>query len=162
MTVDKNAAMLDFLQNCDTIKNNPLFFNFGDVKAGAHQLIVASDDIALSKPYLDGSKEMRYTCSIDCYKSVAHRPVVITTDGLLPDENLGDFSEAQAVLDWVNEMGEDMTFPNFGPDCIVEEMKCTTNKPQLTGVDTSASPVIAIYRVSIRIDYIDNSHRVWN
>lgn len=156
--MDKNQLMVEFLQTCPTIKDNPLFFNFGNVEDNAHQLTINSDDVALQKPYIDGSILKRYTCSIDSFKSVACIPILVGGT----DENIEDFAEVQGLLDWINEQGESFNFPNFGENISIEEMKTLSAKPQLIGVESSLNPPIAIYRIFIQIDYIDNTKRLWN
>lgn len=156
--MDKNQLMVEFLQTCPTIKDNPLFFNFGNVEDNAHQVTINSDDVALQKPYIDGSVKKRYTCSLDSFKSVACIPVVQGQS----DENIEDFADVQELLDWVNEQGENFNFPDFGEDFDIEEMKTLTAKPDLIGVESSLNPPMAIYRIIIQIDYIDNTKRLWN
>lgn len=156
--MDKNQLMVEFLQTCPTIKDNPLFFNFGNVEDNAHQLTINSDDVALQKPYIDGSVLKRYTCSIDSFKSVACIPVLEVNT----DENIEDLAEVQNLLDWINEQGENFNFPNFGESISVEEMKTLSAKPVLLGVESSLNPPMAIYRITIQIDYIDNTKRLWN
>ena len=156
--MDKNQFMVEFLQTCPTIKDNPLFFNFGNVEDNAHQLTIDSDDVALQKPFIDGSVSKRYTCSIDSFKSLACIPIIIGNN----DENIEDYAEVQNLLDWINEQGENFNFPNFGDDIEVEEMKTLTTKPVLLGVETKLNPPMAIYRIIIQINYIDNTKRLWN
>ena len=156
--MDKNQLMVEFLQTCPTIKNNPLFFNFGNVEDNAHQLTINSDDVALQRPYIDGSVLKRYTCSIDSFKSVACIPII--QGGT--DENVEDFAEVQSLLDWINKQGEDFNFPDFGEHIEVEEMKTLSAKPVLLGVESSLNPPMAIYRIVIQLDYIDNTNRLWN
>ena len=157
--MDKNQLMVEFLQTCPTIKENPLFFNFGNVEDNAHQLTISSDDVAVQKPYIDGSVLKRYTCSIDSFKSVACIPIL---PGSNTDENIEDFAEVQSLLDWINEQNDISNFPNFGPSAEIDEMKTLTAKPQLLGVESSLNPPMAIYRITIQIDYIDNTKRLWN
>ena len=156
--MDKNQLMVEFLQTCPTIKNNPLFFNFGNVEDNAHQLTINSDDVALQRPYIDDSVLKRYTCSIDSFKSVACIPII--QGGT--DENVEDFAEVQSLLDWINKQGEDFNFPDFGEHIEVEEMKTLSAKPVLLGVESSLNPPMAIYRIVIQLDYIDNTNRLWN
>lgn len=156
--MDKSQAMIEFLQTCPTILANPLFFNFGDIKDNAYQAMTKADDIYLQKPYIDGSVQKRYTFSVDSFKSVAYNPVV---QGLT-DENLSDFKEVQDVLDWINAQDDTRNYPNFGNDCLIEKMQTLTTKPEILGVDNSANPPLAVYRISIQIDYIDYSKRLWN
>jgi hypothetical protein len=156
--MDKNKSMIEFLQTCPIILENPLFFNFGSVEDNAHLANTRSDDKSLHKPFIDGSVARRYTFSLDSFKSVAHNPVV---QGF-SDENLTDLDEVQKVLDWINEQDELQNYPDFGSDCPIEKMETLTTKPDIVGVDTSSNPPMAVYRISIQIDYIDNSKKLWN
>lgn len=154
--MDKNQAMLDFLQTCPAIRYNPLFFNFGKVENNAHQANMNSDDVSMHRPYIDGTEQKRYTFHLDSFKSVAYNPVI---QGL-PDENLDDFNDVQNLLDWVNEQGELKNYPAF-ENCIIDKMRCLSTKPVLVGVDTTLNPPTAVYRISIQIDYLDISKQVW-
>lgn len=154
--MSKNQAMLDFLQTCPLIRDNPLFFNFGKVENGAHQVNMKSDDVSLHRPYIDGTELKRYTFHLDSFKSVAYNPVI---QGL-PDENMDDLDDVQALLDWVNEQGDLKNYPAF-EDCIIDKMRSLSMKPELVGVDTTLSPPTAVYRISIQIDYLDTSKQVW-
>jgi hypothetical protein len=156
--MDKNKSMIEFLQTCPIILKDPLFFNFGSIEDNAHLANTRSDDKSLHKPFIDGSVARRYTFSLDSFKSVAHNPVV---QGF-SDENLTDLDEVQQVLDWINEQDELQNFPDFGSDCPIEKMETLTTKPDIVGVDTSSNPPMAVYRISIQIDYIDNSKKLWN
>lgn len=154
--MNKTQAMLDFLQTCSTIRDNPLFFNFGKVENGAHQANMQSDDVSVHKPYIDGTELKRYTFHLDSFKSVAYNPVV---QGL-SDENVEDFADVQELLDWINEQGDLKNYPAF-EDCIIDKMRSLQSKPQLVGVNTTMSPPTAVYRISIQIDYLDTSKQLW-
>ena len=156
--VDKNQAILTFLQSCPAIIQSPLFFNFGTVEDGAAQATIHSDDVALSQKFLDGSILKRYTFTLDNFRSVAYNPIVEGHS----DENVDDLATVQQIVDWINEQGIDSTFPDFGENCVIEKMETLADKPELMGVDTTLNPPMAIYRISIQIDYIDNTQRIWN
>ena len=156
--MDKSQAILTFLQTCPTIKENPLFFNFGDIKDNANQTIFQSDDKALDRPYIDGSVLKRFTFNIDSFKAINYIPVA---NGLM-DENLEGFQEVQNILDWINAQDKLRNYPDFDSKCFIDKMKTLTSKPDLVGVDTTQTPAMAIYRISIQIDYIDKSDCVWN
>ena len=157
-TVDKNQAMIDFLQSCPTIQKNPLFFNFGNVENNANQINTQATDVSLHKTFIDGSELKRYTFNIDSCKSLTPNPVI---DGLSA-ENVDELSEVQELIDWINAEGEAQNYPDFGDCCFVDSMKCLTEEPMLLGVDKEQNPPIAIYRVSVQIDYIDTSKVIWN
>jgi hypothetical protein len=148
--------MLDFLQTCPSIRDNPLFFNFGKVENNAHQANMRSDDVSLHRPYIDGTELKRYTFQLDSFKSVAYNPVI---QGLT-DENLEDFNEVQSLIDWVNEQDDAHNYPAF-KDCVIDKMRSISSKPELVGVNTTMSPPMAVYRITIQIDYLDTSKQMW-
>lgn len=152
----KHQAMLKFLQTCPSIRDNPLFFNFGKVENNAHQANMRSDDVSLHRPYIDGTELRRYTFNLDTFKSVAYNPIITG----LPDENMEDFEDVQSLLDWINEQGELKNYPAF-EKCIIDKMQSLSTKPVLVGVDTTLSPPTAVYRISIQIDYLDISKQLW-
>lgn len=161
---NRTPAIIEFLQTCPAIIDNPLFFNFGNMEDNAHQIITKSDDISLQRPYIDGSILKRYTVSIDSFKSVAYNPIIAeeSEQGVTfyIDENSTEFAEVLELLDWINEQNELHNYPDFGTDCIIDEMKVLTNKPEVMGVNTSLNPPMVIYRITLQIDYLDNSKKI--
>lgn len=150
--------MIDFLLQCPSIRDNPLFFNFGNIEDDANQAITSSEDVALRRPFVDGSISKRFTFSIDSFKSVAYNPIIQGYS----DENIEGFNEVQDFIDWINEQGDVGNFPNFGENYLIEKMETVSETPTLLSVETSLDPVMAIYRVTIAVDYIDFSKRIWN
>ena len=155
--IDKNKVMIEFLRNCPVIDKNPLYFNFGNIEDNSYQIVTESNDTSLSQPYIDGSILKRYTFYIDCFKTIAYNKVVKGYQ----DENLYDISEVQAILDWVNEQDANKIYPDFGEDCLIDSMQSTTESPDLLSVEDTTTSPIAVYRISIQIDYIDNTQKLW-
>ena len=149
--------MIEFLRNCPVIDKNPLYFNFGNIEDNSYQVITDSNDTSLSQPYIDGSILKRYTFYIDCFKTIAYNKVIKGYQ----DENLYDISEVQAILDWVNEQDRNKIYPDFGEDCLIDSMQSTTESPDLHSVEDTTTSPIAVYRISIQIDYIDNTEKLW-
>lgn len=157
--IDKNQAIIDFLITCPYIRDNPLFFNFLNAKDDNKQLVVTGNEKSLNVKYIDGSERKRFTFTIIDYKSIAYQAVV--KSGGYVNENVQEIFETQALMDWINEQERLHNYPNFGTDCIIEEMRTLTENPNLNGVDTSVSPALAKYSMSIQIDYIDTNNILW-
>ena len=155
--MDKNQAVTNFLKQYSDINNNPLFFNFGDIENDAYQVNVSYNDASLNKKYVDGSELRRYTIYIDSFKSVSTTPVIVGRSA----ENLDDMQEVQDLLDWIVEQAENQNYPEFD-GCIIDSMATLSTEPELLGVDATLNPPIAIYRITVRIDYIDFSKRLWS
>ena len=153
MSKSKSQIMIEYLETCPYIQDNSLFFNFGNVEDDAHQMVTTSDDIRLQKPYIDGSVLKRYTFYIDSFKAIAYNPVIEE----YPDENVEDFQSATQLIDWIEEQNDIRNYPDFGEDCIIDEMHSQTEKPDLLFVDTSVTPQMAVYRITIQIIYLDIS-----
>lgn len=158
--VDKNQAIIDFIIQCPQIKDNPLFFNFIEAKDNNKQIITIANDKALNRPYMDGSVLKRYTFTIVDYKSVAYQAIVKLPN--YTNENVEEFMDVQAIIDWITEQANNRNFPDFGDTCVIDEMIAITDNPNLNGVDTSTKPALAKYSVSIQIQYLDTSQMLWN
>lgn len=157
--VDKNQAVIDFLVTCPQIANNKLFFNFINGKDNDKQIITLSNDRRTNTTYVDGGVRKRFSFAIIDFRSVTYQAVVKTTG--YPNENVEEMLDVQGILDWVNEQADARNFPNFGDDCLIDDMTTSTDTPNLNGVDTSINPAIAKYSISIFIDYIDTSKKLW-
>lgn len=157
--VDKNQAVIDYLLQCPQIKDSALFFNYGEVKDNNKQIITQGNDKAVNRPYIDGSVLKRYTFTLIDYRSIAN--LAIPKGIGLVSENVEEILDVQSIIDWISEQDETNNYPDFGNECIVEEIKAITDNPNLNGIDTSVSPALARYTVSIQIQYIDTSNKNW-
>lgn len=158
--MDKERAVIDFLLGCDQIRDNPLFFNFLNAKDNNKQFMTVANDKVVNRSFIDGSVLKRFTFTIIDYRTVAYQAVVKQPG--YPNENLEEYLDIQSMLDWVDEQADNHNYPNFGTDCVVEDMRTLTDQPSLNGVDSNTSPALAKYSVSIQIDYLDISKRIWN
>ena len=158
--VDKNQAIIDFLLDCPTIAYNPLFFNFLQAQDENKQIITQSNDKMLNKRYIDGSVMKRFTFSIIDFRSVAYQPLPKVPG--YTSENVEELVDVQGIMDWVNEQAEAENYPDFGEYCFIDSMTTTAENPNLDGVDTSVTPALAKYSMSIQIDYVDKSKMLWN
>jgi hypothetical protein len=158
--MDKNQAIIDYLITCPQIRDNPLYFNFIHGNEDDKQIITTSNEKTIDKPFIDGSVMKRFTFTIIDFKSVAYRAVV--KDGEHPDENVEDILQVQDIIDWITEQNDERNFPDFGSDCLIEEITTTASNPNLNGVDSNASPALAKYSISIQVNYIDYSKVLWH
>lgn len=156
----KEQAIIKFLLQCDKIKNSPLYFNFINAKPDNKQIITLANDKNVNKPYIDGSVLKRYTFTIVDFKSITYNAIINEPEK--SDENVEDFLQVQNIIDWVTEQADDRNFPDFGPNCIIEDMKALTDNPNLNGVDSTSKPALAKYSVSIQIEYLDIGKKIWN
>ena len=157
--MDKNQAVIEYLSSCPAIAKNPLFFNFAKAEDNNKQLVVVATDKKVERPYIDGSVLKRYTFTIIDYRSVIYQAVV--KEAGYPNENVEELLDVQSIIDWIEEQNSEYNFPDFGEDCVIDEIKALTDTPRLNGVDNSASPALAKYSVSIQILYLDTSKRIW-
>lgn len=157
--MDKNKAVVDYLLTCPYIKDNPLFYNFGKAESNNAQVVTLANDTKVNTTYIDGSVKKLYVFTIIVYKPVAYRAVV-DREGAT-DENIDNAFEAQQVIDWVDSQNEARSFPDFGNDCSIQDIKAVTDQPNLNGVDKATTPALAKYSISIKIEYIDYSKVIW-
>lgn len=159
--MDKNEAVLNFLTTYSGIQTSPIFINFINAKDNDVQLLTDGNDVALNRTFVDGSVMKRYTFSLVITKSITNMALAKLETGVL-SENIDDLADIQAFMDWVNEQGDNRNFPDFGTDCIIEEMHTNAENPSINGINTEVSPALALYSMEIRIDYIDYSKVIWS
>lgn len=157
--MDKNEAVIQYLITCPKIENSPLYFNFISAKDNHTQIITSANDKSMNRRYIDGSVLRLYTFSIIEFKAIAYNPIV-KLDGY-SDENVEDMYDAQGLVDWIEEQNNLRNFPNFGENCVVEEIRTTTDNPVLDAIDASAQPALAQYSLTIEIQYLDKSKMIW-
>lgn len=157
--VDKNQAVIDFLIQCPTIAENPLFFNFLDAEDDSKQIVTQANDVLMNKNYIDGSVLKRYTFTIIDFRAVSLQPIP-KVEGY-NSENVEELLDVQGIIDWVNEQADLENYPDFGENCMIDSMKTTSNNPSLNGVDTQVTPALAKYSMSIQIDYVDTTKKIW-
>ena len=157
---DKNQAVIDFLLECPQIANNPLFFNVINAKDNDKQIITQSNDVSINKNFIDGSVMKRFTFTIIDFRSVIYQPLP-KVDGYV-SENVEEMLDVQGIINWVNTQADEQNYPDFGDDCQIDSMKTTSENPNLNGIDTSVSPALAKYSMTIQIDYLDTSKVIWN
>ena len=159
MNIDKNQAVIDYIIQCPTIYNSPLYFNFINAEDDTNQFVTQSNERYASRQYVDGSVLKIYSFTIITYRSTADIAVVKMSG--YPNENVSDMSDIQALIDWIKEQDETHIYPDFGEDCVIEEIHTTTDNPNFDGVDDQVSPPLAVYSVTIEIQYLDKSKVVW-
>ena len=157
--VDKNQAMIDYLNTCPAVQSNPLYFNFINAKNDNKQIITLTNEKAVAKRYVDGSQLKQYSLALIDFKSLAYRPVV--KEAGYDDENVEDMLSVQQIIDWIDTQNEAHNYPNFGTDCVIEEISATTDNPMLDGIDTSTSPALVQYSITIVVTYLDTSKVIW-
>lgn len=158
--VDKNQATIEFLMNCPAISSNPLFFNFLNAKDNNKQLITQANDTTLNQQYIDGSVLKRYTFTLIDFRSVTYEAIPKMEQYV--SENVEEMFDVQGIINWIREQADLKNYPNFGEECLIDDMTTTSENPSLNGVDTSVTPALAKYSMTIQIDYLDTSKVIWN
>lgn len=165
--MDKNEAIITYLLQCPAIQNSPLYFNFINAKDDNKQIVTQANDKIIDKPFIDGSIQKRFTFTIMDYKSIAYTAVVKELNNLsatlvYPNENLEDIIDVQGIIDWISEQEVLRNYPDFGEDCVIDDIKALSDNPNLNSVDTSTNPPLAKYSISIQINYVDYSKVLFN
>lgn len=161
MNVDKNQAIINFLINCPQVRDNPLFFNAisVNVEDNNKELITIATDRVLNQSFIDGSVMRQYSFSIIDFRSISY-DAVPKVEGII-SENVDDMVDVQGIIDWINEQADNLIYPDFGDDCIIDEMVTTTDIPNLNGIDTGVMPAVAKYSITIQIQYLDTRKRIF-
>lgn len=157
--IDKNQAVIDFLLQCPDIANSELYFNFINAQDDNKQIITESNEKFSNRTYIDGSVLKQYTFTLIDFKSITDSALVLIQN--YQNENVVDVSDVQALINWINNQNKLRNFPYFGEDCEIQSIETTSENPNFEGVNTEVTPILAMYSISIRIEYIDNSEKLW-
>lgn len=157
--LDKNQAIIDYLLQCTDITGKSIYFNLINESNDSIQIITTAEDKMMNKPYIDGSIDKRYTFNIIVFKSITDSPLV-TQEGYT-NENVDDLAEVQTLIDWINDQQDLGNYPDFGEDCQIDEISTTTETPRFDGINSEMNPPLAMYSISIVIQYLDKSKMLW-
>lgn len=163
MAIDKNKAVINYLLQCTDIYNSSLYFNLINPKDSTVQMLTTTEDKAMSKPYIDGSVSKRYTFNLIIFKSISDLEIVkpVGTDEY-PNENVDELQDVQKLIDWIAEQKEARNYPDFGNKCIIDDIDTTTDEPRFDGINTEMNPPLAMYSISVVIEYLDISKVIFN
>lgn len=156
---DKNQAVIDYIIQCPSIRNSPLYFNFINVEDDTNQFVTQATERYASRRYVDGSVLKVYSFTIITYKSAADIAVVKSSG--YANENMSDMLDIQALIDWIQEQEELHNYPDFGETCIIDSIATTTDNPRFEGINDEESPPLAVYSVTIEVTYLDISKQLW-
>ena len=158
--MDKTKAMIEYLLTCPSIAQSPLYFNFINADNDDKQLVTVANDRTVNTTYIDGSVQKRFQFTLIDYRSVAYQELAkLHIDS---NENVEEFLDIQGIVDWIEDQNKLKLFPNFGEDCLIDSITTMTDNPSLNGVDTNSKPALAKYSITIQVDYIDVSDKLWN
>lgn len=156
--VDKNQAVIDFLLTCPAVRDSYLYFNFTNAEDNNKQIVTTANEKSLNTAYIDGTVAKRYTFTLIDFKAMTPKPIV---EGRT-DENVDDMLQVQELIDWVSEQNDLGIYPDFGVNNQIDSIRALSENPNLNGIDSSISPALAKYSISIQIDYLDQSKAIWN
>lgn len=157
--MDKNKATIEYLLTCEAIRKSPLYFNLSQGKAGSKLFVTQGEDKNIEEPYIDGSVKKRYSLTVISYCSMSTTPIAKTRGK--SDKNMEDYADVQSLMDWIQSQKSENSFPNFGGECIIEDMDTTSSNPIIDMIDATQTPPVAKYSFTMRVEYIDNSEVLW-
>lgn len=158
--IDKNQAVIDYLLQCTDIYDSPLYFNLVNASDNSIQILTTAEDKAMSRPFIDGSVQKRYTFNLITFKSISDMEIVKSDE--YPNENVDELQDVQKLLDWVITQQDLHNYPDFGEDCSIDSIDTTTDVPRFDGINTEITPPLAMYTISIVIEYLDRSRVIYN
>lgn len=152
----KTQAVLDYLLQSPAI--SAFYYQYADARAGAMQISGNAVDRASRRQYVDGSQQKRLDYTFTWYRPLACVPVIAGAESI---DSVAASDDVQGIIDWIDAQDDARHYPELGAQCIVDRITCTTDTPRLAGIDTSSSPVLAQYQLTIRLEYLDMSGCVW-
>lgn len=165
MAINKNQAVIDYLRTCPYVRDNPLYFNFLTAADKANQLVTDPNDTVSDVRYVDGSVLKHIQFTFVSYLTISDDEILVDPDtgtATLANENIEDVELIQQLIDWIVEQNDIENYPDFGDKCLVQSISTLTTNPVFDGINTSVSAALAIYSVSVRIEYIDYNKVIWS
>lgn len=165
MSIDKNKAVIEYLLTCPDIANSSIYFNLINAKDDTIQILTTAEDKTLSRPYIDGSVLKRYTFNLITFKSISDAELVTVPVGsgeYYSNENVDELGAVQLLIDWISEQEDNANYPDFGENCVVDRIMTTTDNPRFDGINADMTPPLAMYSISIVIEYLDISKMITN
>lgn len=156
---DKNEAIIQYLIQCPQIINSPLYFNFTNASDNDKQIATLSNDTYMNRPYIDGSVLKLFTFTIYNFTTISDEAIVKLSG--YSNENVEELKTIQDLMNWVNEQNDLQNFPDFGETCKIQSIKTTADNPNLEGINVEVNPPLAVYSLSIQIEYLDISKQLW-
>lgn len=159
MAVNKNQAVIDYLITCEDIADSPLYFNLINAEDNSIQIQTQAEDKAMSRPFIDGSVPKRFTFNLITFKSISDAELVKAPG--YNNENVEELQDVQKLIDWIQEQEELRNYPDFGEACIIESIDTTTDEPRFEGINSNMNPPLAMYVISIIINYVDETKVIY-
>lgn len=156
--MSKNQIMLDYLRQCPGVER--LYFEYGERRADAIHLLTSSVEKATSAEYIDGSQPKQLDYSIVWHKPMTYMPVMTEEGQTAP--GVAELDDVQGIIDWIAAQNRNHNYPDFGEHCVVDSMHCLHDAPRLAGIDTHYNPPLARYTFTLRVEYLDTTHCVFN
>ena len=126
--MNKFDAVMDFIRTCPFVGAG-MYFNFvNETEADGNTSLLTDGYGHLVKKYTDGESLKKMQCVIRQVKPLSRYSNT--------SENTEQLQAVQQFLDWVNEQGKILNFPDFGAKCTVQGMGTPdgVDYPMLTGV----------------------------
>lgn len=112
--MDKFKAIIDFVRTCPLV-GEKMYFNFVDeTNADGNTSLLTDGYGQLVKKYVDGESLKKMQCVIRQVKTLSRHSNT--------SENVEQMQIVQQFLDWINDQGRKMNFPDFGAKCKVQGM----------------------------------------
>lgn len=138
MTItDKNTAILNWLYDCDEIKD--IFYLVGNQENDS-TTIVPNTAEEWTKRFNDGTGEKELTCTFIIYKSVSTEPNT--------DDNANALFDVEKVMEWVREQNAKSNYPQFADNETVFEIEVLENMPTMAGADEKTAKFIFAVKIN--------------
>lgn len=137
-----DAVYKFFKQKIDEISEQTLGFNHSSESIDQIALTTDYSDRVIKRYFKGAKKAYGFTITII-------RPYSTDLDML----NLECMNFVQEFMDWITEQNRKKNFPDFGPDCQIQEIENLQNMPNLSGINPKEG--LARYQIQCRINYFD-------
>ena len=149
------AATLAFLKQCPALSG---LLGLNAIAGENVRVLTQGSSRAENRHYIDGSEGRAFDFVIEFYKPLNTLPYIAERGE--DNQNLKSVLDVQELSSWRDEQRYEGNAPDFGDQCVVDDVKSMNNEPVLAWVDAQQAPPIAKYTVTVRVEYIDYTNSI--
>lgn len=145
--MDYITPLIKWLLTCPYVRKNKVFANALQAQKDNIEIVTQQISRSQDKCYIDGSVLHRIVFTVFDYKCISFNQLVKTM--VDKNENVANLLETRQLIDWIATQRKSGNYPDFGTNCIVQDVYTEYSSPSTPSVDNSATPAIARYSLPI-------------
>lgn len=151
--MDYITPFIKWLLTCPYVRKNKVFANAMQASKDNIEIVTQQISRSQDKCYIDGSVLHRVVFTVFDYKSISFNQLVKTM--VDKNENVANLLETRKLIDWIAEQRKNGKYPDFGRNCVVQDVYTEYSSPSTPSVDNTTTPAIARYSLPVICEVLD-------